>query len=1162
MAHADFIHLRVHTAYSLSEGALPIGKLAEICGRHRMPAVAITDTNNLFGALEFSTAMAGAGVQPIIGCQLTVATRDAVAARNGPRNGRRPPEPEPLVVLAQDEAGYGNLLALSSKAYLETAAGETPRVALDDLAARNTGLICLTGGPDGPIGRLMQDGQNSAAEALLQRLSAIFPGRLYVELQRHNLAAEQRQEPALLALAYAHDLPLVATNECFFADAEMYEAHDALICVASGCYVGEADRRRLTVEHRFKSAEEMRILFADLPEAIDNTIVVARRCAYRSPVREPILPRFATAAGLSEADAFRDQGRHGLEARLESEVYSAEMDATAREEAARSYRERLEFELDVIVDMDFSGYFLIVADFIQWAKSAGIPVGPGRGSGAGSVVAWALTITDLDPLRFGLLFERFLNPDRVSMPDFDIDFCQDRRDEVIRYVREKYGDDHVAQIITFGKLQARAALRDVGRVLQLPFKQVDRICKLVPNNPAKPVTLAQAIEDVPRLKAERDDDPAVAHMMSIALKLEGLYRHASTHAAGLVIGDRPLEQLVPLYRDPRSEMRVTQFSMKYAEQSGLVKTDFLGLKTLTVIDRATRLLAARDIAVDIARIPLDDEKTYQMLQQGEAVGVFQFEGSGMRDLLRDASPSNIEDLIALVALFRPGPMQNIPKYVAAKHGREQPEFLHETIEPVVRDTYGVIIYQEQVMQIAQVFAGFTLGQADLLRRAMGKKIQSEMDAQRDDFVEGAVARGVDRGRAAYVFELVDRFAGYGFNKAHSAGYALLAYQTAWLKANYPFEFLAAAMTLDFGNTDKLNVFRQELARLGVELRPPDVNRSGVEFTVEADESGAPSAIRYALAAVKNVGRQAMRALVAERTENGAFQDLFDLARRLDPSALNKRQMESLARAGAFDGLNRNRHQVYRSVELLLAHASAAADERGSGQASLFDDGDGGVANPALPDVDPWPATERLTQEFDAIGFYLSAHPLDVYAKSLARKGVRRAAEVLADLNDSARSVKIAGTVIGRRELRSSRGGTLAFVQASDPSGMFEVTVFSELLATHGEMLEVGKSVVFTVEARADGDRARLAVQKIDDADTFVADAAGGVRIFLGDPVPLESVRTVLQKTGKGGGMVFLVLRLPDRGEEVEVEVPSKYAITPTVRQSLKGVRGVIDVHEI
>ena len=1162
MAHADFVHLRVHTAYSLSEGALPIGELATLCGRHRMPAVAITDTNNLFGALEFSAAMAGAGIQPIIGCQLSVAARDAVAVPDGLRNGRRPPEPEPLVLLVQDEAGYGNLLGLSSQAYLETDAGETPKVGLDDLAARNTGLICLTGGPDGPVGRLLQDGQNEAAEVLLKRLAAIFPGRLYVELQRHGLAAEQGSEAALLDLAYAHELPLVATNECFFADAEMHEAHDALICVASGSYVSEADRRRLTVEHRFKSAEEMRLLFADLPEAIDNTLVVARRCAYRSPVREPILPRFATTADQSEAEALRDQARRGLETRLEAQVYTDEMDPAARKDAARRYRERLEFELDVIIAMDYPGYFLIVADFIQWAKSIGIPVGPGRGSGAGSVVAWVLTITDLDPLHFGLLFERFLNPDRVSMPDFDIDFCQERRDEVIRYVRDKYGDDHVAQIITFGKLQARAALRDVGRVQQLPFKQVDRICKLVPNNPAKPVTLAKAIEDVPRLQAERDDDPAVAGMMSVALKLEGLYRHASTHAAGLVIGDRPLDQLVPLYRDPRSDMRVTQFSMKYVEQSGLVKFDFLGLKTLTVIDRACRLLAARGIDVDIAAIPLDDEKTYHMLQKGESIGVFQFEGSGMRDLLRDAMPSNIEDLIALVALFRPGPMQNIPKYVAAKHGREQPEFLHETIEPVVRDTYGVIIYQEQVMQIAQVFAGFTLGQADLLRRAMGKKIQSEMDAQRDDFVEGAVARGVDRARAAYVFELVDKFAGYGFNKAHSAGYALLAYQTAWLKANYPFEFLAAVMTLDLGNTDKLNVFRQELDSLGIELRPPDINRSDVEFTVEPDESGVPCAIRYALAAVKNVGRQAMRALVAERSESGIFRDLFDLARRLDPTVLNKRQMESLARAGAFDGLNRNRRQVFQSVELLLRHANAAADERGSGQASLFDDGGGGVETPALRDVDPWPAKERLTQELDAIGFHLSAHPLDVYAKSLARKGVRRSADVLAGLNGNARSARIAGTVIGRRELRTSRGGTLAFVQASDPSGIFEVTVFSEQLAAFGDMLETGKSLVFTVEARTEGDRARLTVQKIYDAETFAADAAGGVRIFLGDPLPLQGVRTVLQKTGKGGGMVILILRLPDRGEEVEVEVPSKFAITPTVRQSLKGVRGVIDVHEI
>ncbi|MCH8112577.1 MAG: DNA polymerase III subunit alpha, partial [Proteobacteria bacterium] len=736
MPHADFVHLHVHTAYSLSEGAIRIPDLVELCRANRMPAVAIADTGNLFGALEFSSACRDAGVQPIIGTSIALRLKET-------ESGDAPaPEPDRIVLLARNETGYGNLMKLSSLSYLATPGGETPQVGLSDLAERAEGVIVLTGGATGPVDTFIAKGQLDAAEGLLLRLDKIFPGNLYVELQRYGERAPVA-EAELLNLAYRHELPLVATNEVFFADAGMYEAHDVLICVAEGAYVSQSDRRRLTPEHRFKTAEEMRSLFSDLPEALDNTLVIAQRCAVAALPRDPILPKFDTG-GRDEGVELRSQAKAGLEARLASEVLTDGMDADARKSAATPYHDRLAFELDVIVKMNYGGYFLIVADFIRWAREKRIPVGPGRGSGAGSVVAWALTITDLDPLRFGLLFERFLNPDRVSMPDFDIDFCQDRRDEVIQYVQQVYGRDRVAQIITFGKLQARAVLRDVGRVLQLPYGLVDRICKMVPNNPANPVKLADAIAGEPRFAQLRHTEEGVGRLLDIALKLEGLYRHASTHAAGVVIGDRPLDELIPLYRDPRSDMPVTQFSMKYAEEAGLVKFDFLGLKTLTVIERTRALLAERGIEIDPNRLALDDTKTYEMLQRAESIGVFQFESRGMSDLLRDAVPSNIEDLIALVALFRPGPMENIPKYVACKHGREKPEFLHETIEPVVKDTYGVIIYQEQVMQIAQVFAGFSLGQADLLRRAMGKKIKAEMRAQREVFIEGAVARGVDR----------------------------------------------------------------------------------------------------------------------------------------------------------------------------------------------------------------------------------------------------------------------------------------------------------------------------------------------------------------------------------------------------------------------------------
>jgi DNA polymerase-3 subunit alpha len=810
--------------------------------------------------------------------------------------------------------------------------------------------------------------------------------------------------------------------------------------------------------------------------------------------------------------------------------------------------------------MKFPGYFLIVADFIQWSKAQGIPVGPGRGSGAGSLVAYSLTITDLDPIRFGLLFERFLNPERISMPDFDIDFCQERRDEVIRYVQQRYGTDRVAQIITFGKLQARAVLRDVGRVLEMPYGQVDRICKLVPNSPANPVTLDKAIEGEPQLQQWRDTDEAVARLLRIGLKLEGLYRHASTHAAGVVIGDRPLDELVPLYRDPRSTMPVTQFNMKYVELAGLVKFDFLGLKTLTVLARAEELIRARGDTIDLLKLPLDDPATYEMLSRGDAMGVFQFESSGMRDLLREAKPQRIEDLIALVALYRPGPMENIPKYIACKHGREKPEFMHELIDPVVKDTYGIIVYQEQVLQIAQVFAGYTLGAADILRKAMGKKIKEEMEAQRETFVQGAMARGVSAERASYVFDLVDKFAGYGFNKAHSACYAFIAYQTAWLKANYPVEFFAASMTLDLGNTDKLNTFRQELSRLGVPLLPPDINSSQPHFSVETLPDGK-KAVRYALAAVKNVGAHAMAVVVAERTANGPYRSLFDFARRLDARVVNKRQLENLACAGAFDGLNPHRAQVHAAVELLIRHAGSAAAERESSQVNLF--GEVAVEDMPLPVVADWDPNDRLKREFEAIGFYLSAHPLDDYAKALARLGVVRQSELTSrSVAGGVSRVKLAGIVISKQERTSARGNRFAFVQLTDTSGVFEITLFSEVLAAARPLLEGGKPLLITAEARTEGDGVRILAHTVAPLDAAAADAAATLRIFLRDAAPLPSLRKLFDGAAapRAKGRVSLVVDIDSR--EVEIVLPGQFPVSPQVKARAKAIPGVVDVQEL
>jgi len=1156
-AQSGFVHLRVHTAYSLSEGAVRVGELVKMCSDQSMPAVAITDTNNLFGGLEFSSACIGAGVQPIIGCQLSISRQ----ARGGVQPGHvaDTESSDPVVLLVQNDKGYRNLLKLLGIAYLghddvggSEDAPMQPQVSVDDLIVHNEGVILLTGGPHGPVGQLLGDDQDDAAEALLVALKAAFTDRLYVEIMRHGLDREKRTEGRFIDLAYKHDLPLVATNEAFYLNPEMYEAHDALICIAEGAYVSQAERRRLTRQHYFKSAAEMRALFADLPEAVDNTLVVARRTAYMVEKIDPILPPYDCGEGITEQDELRRQAGDGLEVRLQRQVYKEGMSDEEKTQVGKPYLERLDYELTIINEMGFPGYFLIVADFIHWTWGQGIPVGPGRGSGAGSVVAWALTITDLDPLRWGLLFERFLNPERVSMPDFDIDFCQDRRDEVIRYVQQKYGRDHVAQIITFGKLQARAVLRDVGRVLEMPYGQVDRICKLVPNNPANPVTLGEAIESEPQFRVEIGADEAVGKLTEIGLQLEGLYRHASTHAAGVVIGDRPLDELIPLYRDPRSDMPVTGFNMKYVESAGLVKFDFLGLKTLTVLDKTVKLIAQKGIKIDLSTLPLDDEKTYQMMGRGETTGVFQLESAGMRDVLRKLKADTFEDIIAVVALYRPGPMENIPSYIARKHGEEDPDYLYPTLEGILKETFGIMIYQEQVMQVAQELSGYSLGNADLLRRAMGKKIQAEMDQQRQAFVDGAVAKGVPKNKASQIFDQVNMFAGYGFNKSHAAAYALVAYQTAYFKANYPLEFLAASMTLDMSSTDKLNQFRQELGRLGFPVYSPDINASEVEFKVEGE------AIRYGMAAIKNVGDGAMHMLIEERRENGPFIDFADFADRVDAKAVNKRQLENLVRAGAFDSMDGNRRKVFSGVEGILRHASAAAQDRNSNQIGLF----GGDAAPKttihMEDVADWSPTDRMKEEFYAVGFYLSGHPLESYAQSLKRIKARPSAEVFAEGHPGA--VKLAGTVIGKKERVSAKGNRFAFVQLSDTTGIFEVMVFSELLATARELLEVGQSLFIKAAIQFEGETPRITANSFERLDEVAARSTPGLRLHIASDKPLPQLSAALSGD-RGRGKISVVVRA-ENNLEVEIDLKDSYLITPELLRTIREISGIDEIQEI
>jgi len=1168
-APARFVHLKVHSAYSLLEGALTIARLAKLASAYGFPALGLTDTNNLFGALEFSDKLADAGIQPVIGVALNLDFEERTSEQierfgSGPRSAGD----GAVALLAMSETGYANLMKLVSRAHLEAADTEQAHTTAAALEAHAASLIALTGGPDGPIDRALREGQHALAEARLLRLKAIFGDRLYVEVQRHGLRSEHDVEPQLLQLAYTHELPIVATNEAYFASPDDYEAHDALLCIAEGRYVVEDDRRRVTPEHYFKGPDEMAALFADLPEAVDNTVEIAKRCAFRPKGRKPILPRFVagddvvseTEQSRLEAAELRRQAEQGLRERLAS-------GPPALGFTAADYEQRLAYELDVIARMKFPGYFLIVADFIKWAKAHGIPVGPGRGSGAGSVVAWALTITDLDPLRFGLLFERFLNPERVSMPDFDIDFCQDRRDEVIRYVQDKFGHDRVAQIITHGKLQARAVLRDVGRVLQMPYGQVDRLCKLVPNNPANPVTLAEAIAGEPKLQEARGADPLVARLLEIAQKLEGLYRHASTHAAGMVIADRPLVELVPLTRDPKSNTPVTQYNWKMVEAAGLVKFDFLGLKTLTVLKKAVDLVKrGRGIEVNLARVPLDDRKTFEILAKADTVGVFQLESTGMRESLKRLRPDRFEDIIAMVALYRPGPMDNIPTYINRKHGEEPVDYLHDLLAPILKETYGVIIYQEQVIQIAQVMGGYTLGQADMLRRAMGKKDRAEMRRHEARFVKGALERGVRQGDAKEIFELVNKFAGYGFNKSHAAAYALVSYQTAYMKANYREEFLAASMTLDMGNTDKLAQFAAEARRSGIQMKPPCVNASDVDFLAELPQDREKlGAIRYSLAALKNIGAGAVSTIVAERAANGRYGSVADFASRMNPKAVNKRALETLASAGAFDALEANRALVNANVEGILALAQRRESNRASGTDDLFGLGD------AAPQLDvrraqPWTPMERLSHEFEAVGFYLSGHPLDQYERVLHKLGVKRYSQFEALTERGSCEGRLAGIVISARERKSHKGNKFAFALFSDTTGQFEAVVFSDTLAKCRDLLEPGTAVLLAVSAERDEDTVKMRVEGLEALDKAAAGVQRGLKVVLDRRLvqagagSIAALKSQLKHGGKGE--IRLVLPLEDRGREIELVIPGRYDVSPARAGILSTTPGVVEVLEI
>ena len=1169
-----FIHLHLHSAYSLAEGALKIKKIPELCHQHRMPAVALTDTANLFGALEFAVTCAAEGIQPLIGCQLSV-ERPSFAPKGSNKGSQSHPldpfqapetsyfSPDQLVLLAQSEKGYKNLLRLVSHAYLKTdgksneitnkktngkaesASGAT--VTLEDCALYQEGLIALTGGFSGGISRLLNEGKIDAARAYLTDLHHIYGDRLYVELMRHGLPQEDKTETTLLEFAFEKNIPLVATNDVYFATPELFEAHDALLCIAAGAYVAQENRRSVSKEHYFKSSKEMAALFQDLPEAIANTQVIAKRCSYMPCFSKPLLPLYPTSSGHSEGEELRLQAEAGLKEKLSRYTSSESPDP-------QEYLDRLHYELDIIEKMGFSGYFLIVADFIQWAKKQGIPVGPGRGSGAGSLVAWSLTITDIDPIRFGLIFERFLNPERVSMPDFDVDFCQDRRDEVIHYVQDKYGSDRVAHIITFGKLQARAVLRDVGRVLQMPYGQIDKICKLIPNNPAHPLSLKEAVLAEPQLYESKQSDPAVAKLIDIGTKLEGLYRHASTHAAGIVISDRPLIEIIPLYKDERSSLPVTQFNMKYVEAAGLLKFDFLGLTTLTVIEKCCQMIRKKGLSIDISAIPLDDKPTLDLLCRVEAVGVFQVESAGMRDVLRRLQPDRFEDLVALVALYRPGPMDDIPRYLACKHGEESVTYLHPALEAILGPTYGVMVYQEQVMKIAQVLGGYSLGAADLLRRAMGKKIKSEMDAQRAQFVNGAIKGGVSEEIAHQLFDLMAKFAGYGFNKSHAAPYALLTYQTAYLKANHPREFFAATMTCALNNTDKLMIYHQDFQKYQMPLLPPSVNDSDVFFSVEG------TGVRYALAAIKNVGEGAMTQLVHERQTRGPFKNLTDFASRMDPRTLNKRQLENLIAAGALDCLintsvSFTRRQLYEGIDSVLRYAHQVQSQAQSQQRSLFGTIAATQEELVVPPIPEWDPLEKLQNEFNALGFFLSSHPLDIFEASLEKLGIISSHLLLDQKNGTL--LRMAGIILEIHQRVAKSGQKYAFIQLSDNKGVYEVAIFSEAYREHFPKLLVGKPLLLSVSYKKEEESYRLIVQDVSELDRVFSEAKD-LRCCITDLFDWQHFSRLLQDIPSGNTRLLLEITLSSQ-KKVRITLLQKHTFKASHRAVLREVRGVVSV---
>ena len=1129
-----FVHLRQYSNYSLLESSFRINEIINLCKEHRMPAIALTDKQNLFGAFEFSLEAQKNGIQPILGIDLKLEKTDDLEL------------PSNILLLIKNYEGYKNIINLMTKHYSND---ENNIINFDDLKKNNEGLICLSGGVNGPIGKSILSKNKSTSEKILKDLNSIYNENFYLEFTRSGLEDEKIIENFFLSCANKFNVPIVATNNNYFTNSEMHEATDALLCIKNVEKLSNSKRDSISKEFFFKSSSEMEKVFHDIPESVANTLIIAKKCSFMLESSKPRLPKFLDST-LDENNELYKLSHEGLNKKILN-INKKEISSFDK----KKYQKRLNYEINIIKKTGYSGYFLIVSDFISWAKNQNIPVGPGRGSGAGSLVAWTLGITDLDPIKYDLLFERFLNPDRVTLPDFDIDFCQDKRDKVLKYIVKKYGKKKVSQIITFGTLQSRNVLRDVGRVLELPYSQVDSIAKMIPYNPANPISLKDAINNEIKLQELKKSDDSVSKLLNISLKLEGLYRHASTHAAGIVIGDQNLDEKIPFFKDdPKTGLPVTQFSMKFIEKAGLIKFDFLGLKTLTIIHKTCELI--NNNTIDINSISLNDTNTFDLLKKGNTIGCFQLESKGVREYLKKLSPDKFEDIIAMISLYRPGPMEYIENYIKRKHGKEDIIYLHPKLESVLSETYGITIYQEQVMKIAQTLAGFSLSQADTLRWAIGKRKRSLMSSLKKDFIEGCVKNNVKEYQAESIFKQVETFAGYGFNKSHAAGYALIAYRTAFLKANFPVEFMTASINYELNNTDKINCYLDDCKSMNIEILKPNINYSSSLFTIELDTQNKKT-IRYGLSALKNVGTSGTLKIVNERKKNGNYKNIDDFCNRLKDENINIRQLEFLIKSGSFDDLEKNRSKLFNNINKIVQ--VIRDNGKNIDQNNLFEnniEGNNNVINLNYSGK-KWTKSATLNFEYEALGLYLSQHPLKDFDIFLKKNNFLTYEEIEKSMinvkNEEKKFFKIAALPIDIKERTSKKGNKYAYAQFSDTTSNFEAIIFSDVLNSSNELIKNHDLLLLILEVIKNDNNISLRAQEVLSLRKFINESNKKIKVLADKKTNINDLKEYLNKYKNDSGSEFNLL-IDINQKLVNISIPGKYDFFKIINNKLEDIK--------